>query len=364
MSWTLETGMPASSDRRRPMNRFIGHDQPEYAIGLNVAVQTIAGGVVELDTGRVVRRIELPTPSDGATILEACRDIAAELATSQRVHHIGLAVPEIVDRSGAIQSCASWDWRGVDVGSTLGSVSRRRWCSPTFGQQRSPRPMSARARGSSASSTSDRRRASVPSSCATASPGRAAAARRWCSASRPSRTSPDPTGRPAMLGHDRRGGTDFAAVARLGRGRQRPALGEEIGRVVNLIDPDAVIVGGPLGLDPATDANGSRRCVGGVVPAVVTGAGRAGTVAIGRRVGGRRGRRRRRCSRRSGRAGHRRSGSPVARQGLPEACERRVLGLHDVLGAGEDAGATSATNSAKARTRSALESVLLALRST
>jgi predicted NBD/HSP70 family sugar kinase len=27
-------------------------------------------------------------------------------------------------------------------------------------------------------------------------------------------------------------------------------LGEEMGRVVNLIDPDALIVGGPLGLDP------------------------------------------------------------------------------------------------------------------
>ena len=27
-------------------------------------------------------------------------------------------------------------------------------------------------------------------------------------------------------------------------------LGEEIGRVVNLIDPDAVVVGGALGLDP------------------------------------------------------------------------------------------------------------------
>jgi predicted NBD/HSP70 family sugar kinase len=28
------------------------------------------------------------------------------------------------------------------------------------------------------------------------------------------------------------------------------ALGEEMARVVNLIDPDAVIVGGPLGLEP------------------------------------------------------------------------------------------------------------------
>ena len=57
-------------------------------------------------------------------------------------------------------------------------------------------------------------------------------------------------------------------------------------RVVNLIDPDAVIVGGPLGLDPTYRRQWveAMRSLG-VVPAVVARAGRAGAAAVGCRAG-------------------------------------------------------------------------------
>lgn len=235
-------------DRRRTVARIGGHEVPEYAIGLNVAVQSIAGGVVELDSGRVVRRIEVPTPGDGNTILELCRDVAAELATSQRVHHIGLAVPEIVDRSGAIQSCASWDWRGVDVGSTLGTVA------PTLVQSDVRAAAFAEAHvgageglecfvyvliAAGISAVIVRHGVPWAGRCGAAlilgvPPVEDVAGAQFLAAISGTTTEETLTS-PAHA-------DEVAEAAR--------HLGEEMARVVNLIDPDAVIVGGPLGLDP------------------------------------------------------------------------------------------------------------------
>lgn len=236
-----------TTERRRAGGRLTGHEVPQYAIGLNVAVESIAGGVVELDTGRVVRRIEMPTPSEGATILEVCRDIATELATSQRVHHIGLAVPEIVDRGGAIQSCASWDWRGVDVASTLGSVA------PTLVQS----DVRAAAFAEAHVGAGDGLECFVYVLIAT---GISAVIVRhgvpWagrCGAALVLGVPPveDIAGAHALARISGTTAEDALAspgcAAEVAEAARR--LGEEMGRVVNLIDPDAVIVGGPLGLD-------------------------------------------------------------------------------------------------------------------
>lgn len=250
VSRTLDIeSMPPSQARARPGTRFVGHEPPEYAIGLNVAVQTIAGGVVELDTGKVVRRIEMPTPSDGATVLEVCRDMAAELATSQRVHHIGLAVPEIVDRSGAIQSCASWDWRGVDVSATLGTVA------PTLVQS----DVRAAAFAEAHVGAGEGLECFVYVLIAT---GISAVIVRhgvpWagrCGAALVLGVPPveDVAGAHALARLSGTTAQDALASPGCAAGVAAAAqhLGEEMARVVNLIDPDAVIVGGPLGLDPA-----------------------------------------------------------------------------------------------------------------
>jgi glucokinase len=246
---SLETEIESThGERRRSASRVVGHELPEYAIGINAGVLTVAGGVVELDTGRVVRRIEVATPSSEVTTLEICRDIAAELATSQRVHHIGIAVPEIVDRSGAIQSSASWDWRGLDVAGTLGSVA------PTLVQ-------------------SDVRAAAFAESHVGAGEGlecfvyvmiaagiSAVIVRHgvpWagrCGAALVLGVPPveDVAGAQALASLSGTTAEDALSSPDLSEAVADAAgtLGEEMARVVNLIDPDAVIVGGPLGLQP------------------------------------------------------------------------------------------------------------------
>jgi glucokinase len=249
-SRTLEVDSAATSpSRRRAGSRLIGHDPPDYAIGLNAAVLTITGGVVELDSGRVVRRIEVPTPSDTSTILDVCRDIAAELATSQRVHHIGLAVPEIVDRDGAIQSCANWDWRGVDVASFLGAVA------PTLVQSDVRAAAFAEAHvgageglecflyvmiDAGISAVIVRHGIPWAGRCGAALvlgvPPVEELAGSQALARLAGTTAEDALAAPACAD---------AVAAAAGR------LGAELARVVNLIDPDAVIVGGPLGLNPS-----------------------------------------------------------------------------------------------------------------
>jgi glucokinase len=235
-------------DRRRPASRLAGHEPPEYAIGLNVAVHSIAGGVVELDTGGVVRRIEVPTPTDGTTILEVCRDIASELATSQRVHHIGLAVPEIVDRNGAIQSCASWDWRGVDVESTLGSVA------PTLVQADVRAAAFAEAHVGAGHGLECFVYVLVAAGISAVIVRHGVPWAGRCGAALVLGVPPveDVAGAHALARLSATTAEDALTSDACAAGVAAAAtrLGEEMARVVNLIDPDALIVGGPLGLDP------------------------------------------------------------------------------------------------------------------
>ena len=248
-SRTLEFDAAANPDRRRPAGRFVNHESPEYAIGMNVAVQTIAGGVVELDTGRVVRRVEVPTPSKETTILEVCRDIAAELATSQRVHHIGLAVPEIVDREGAIQSCASWDWRGLDVASTLGTVA------PTLVQSDVRAAAFAEAHVGAGEGLECFVYVLIAAGISAVIVRHGVPWAGRCGAALVLGVPPveDVAGSSALA---KLSGTTAEETLTSPRYADELAgattrLGEEMARVVNLIDPDALIVGGPLGLDPS-----------------------------------------------------------------------------------------------------------------
>jgi glucokinase len=219
-----------------------------YAIGLNAAVSTIAGGVVELDTGRVVRRIEVPTPSDATTTLEVCRDIAAELASSQRVHHIGLAVPEIVDRAGAIQSCASWDWRGVDVAATLGAVA------PTLVQSDVRAAAFAEAHVGAGNGLECFVYVMIAAGISSVIVRHGVPWAGRCGAALVLGVPPveDVAGAQALADATGMSAEDAVASPAWADAVAAAAerLGAEMARVVNLIDPDAVIVGGPLGLNP------------------------------------------------------------------------------------------------------------------
>ena len=247
-SRTLEVDT-SHADRRRSAHRFAGHEPPEYAIGLSAAVLAIAGGVVELDTGRVVRRIEVPTPSDEMTILEVCLDIAAELASSQRIHHIGIAVPEIVDREGAIQSCATWDWLGVDVAARLASVA------PTLVQSDVRAAAFAEAHVGAGDGLECFVYVMIAAGISSVIVRHGIPWAGRCGAALVLGVPPveEVSGAQALAqvsgrtAEEALTAPDCAAAVSEAAGH----LGREIARVVNLIDPDAVIVGGPLGLNPS-----------------------------------------------------------------------------------------------------------------
>jgi glucokinase len=235
------------SDRRGAGNRVFGHGPPEYAIGLNVAVLATVGGVVELDTGRVVRRIEVPTPSDATSTLEICQDIAGELASSQRVHHIGVAVPEIVDRSGTIQSCASWDWRQVDVASALGAVA------PTLVQSDVRAAAFAESHLGAGAGLECFAYVMIAAGISSVIVRHGVPWAGRCGAAMVVGVPPveEVAGSLALArlsGTTAEDALNSAACADSVRAAAGQ-LGEEMARVVNLIDPDAVVVGGPLGLN-------------------------------------------------------------------------------------------------------------------
>lgn len=89
-----------------------------HAIGIDVGGTKIAGGLVELESGRILYRTEEPTlPSrGGAQALECTLAMAENLAAQARadgreVSAMGLGICEIVDNRGILRSASLLDWR-------------------------------------------------------------------------------------------------------------------------------------------------------------------------------------------------------------------------------------------------------------
>jgi len=96
--------------------------QAPYAIGLDVGGTKIAGGVVAIDTGQVLARRRIPTHAGrgGEAVLAAAIALAEGLrADADRlgvgVNAIGVGVPELVNLAGAITSGHAIAWRGMPV---------------------------------------------------------------------------------------------------------------------------------------------------------------------------------------------------------------------------------------------------------
>jgi glucokinase len=94
----------------------------DYAIGLDVGGTKIAGGVVALDSGQVLARRTIPTRAgrggeavlaDALTLAESLRADAGRLAVD--VRGTGVGVPELVDLDGNITSGHAIAWRGAPV---------------------------------------------------------------------------------------------------------------------------------------------------------------------------------------------------------------------------------------------------------
>jgi glucokinase len=94
----------------------------DHAIGLDVGGTKIAGGVVALDSGQVLARRAIPTRAErgGAAVLADALALAEALQTDAArldvgVRGIGVGVPELVDLAGNITSGHAIAWRGAPV---------------------------------------------------------------------------------------------------------------------------------------------------------------------------------------------------------------------------------------------------------
>jgi glucokinase len=99
-----------------------GQRTTDYAIGLDVGGTKIAGGVVALDTAQVLARRAIPTCADrgGEAVLADALALAEALCADAGrlgvdIRGIGVGVPELVDLAGHITSGHAIDWRGAPV---------------------------------------------------------------------------------------------------------------------------------------------------------------------------------------------------------------------------------------------------------
>ena len=85
-------------------------------VGIDVGGSKIAAGVVDVQTGDVLeeRRTATPVASGGEAVLEACVGLARELAP-EGATAVGIGLCEFVDRSGVPTSGVTVDWRALDV---------------------------------------------------------------------------------------------------------------------------------------------------------------------------------------------------------------------------------------------------------
>ena len=92
------------------------------AVGIDVGGTKIAAGLVELETGAVMRRVRQPTRPErgGAAVLADCAAMAAELGAGDVP--VGIGICELVDLDGRVASAETVDWRGLDVVAAFGAA--------------------------------------------------------------------------------------------------------------------------------------------------------------------------------------------------------------------------------------------------
>jgi glucokinase len=95
------------------------------AVGIDAGGTKLAAALVDTGAGTVIARRRAPTrPARGdAAVLADCVALTRAVAGASRPVAVGLAVPELVDRSGAIRSHSNWDWRGWNLGESFAEIA-------------------------------------------------------------------------------------------------------------------------------------------------------------------------------------------------------------------------------------------------
>lgn len=228
-------------------------------LGIDVGATKIAAALVDPTHGTVLSEETIPTPlvAEPAEVLEACVALAERLTSSGRVSAVGIGLCELVSPAGEIRSAVSLDWRYLDVKGAFapfGPVtieSDVRAAALAEAQHGAGRDLGSFLyvnAGSGVSSClvldgvpySGAHGAAILIGCAPLNAEEAAG------------------GRGIAQQYGAPSAKDVAAAADSGDRRAvevleagGSALGAAIGFAVNIIDPDAVVLGGALALNAA-----------------------------------------------------------------------------------------------------------------
>jgi glucokinase len=91
-------------------------------VGVDVGGTKTALALVAFPTARIVRRLEIPTPAgeaSGAPFLEEVSAAIRRLVADAHCDAIGLGICELVDRDGAVDSAHRVHWQGLPVRERL-----------------------------------------------------------------------------------------------------------------------------------------------------------------------------------------------------------------------------------------------------
>lgn len=256
------------------------HAPSRLAVGVDVGGTKVAAGLVELDRGTLLARRTIATRAErgAAALLDDVVALVDELcgqaeARERGVVGVGVGVAELVDREGNITTAHTIPWRGVDVRERLG-----RWA-PAMVEADVRAHALAEARYGAGRDLGQWVYITVGtgiSSCLVLDgrPYPGANGNALVLASSPITTTCTACGTllqpvleefaagPALVArYNRRQGAAFErgeqvlaamndgdAVARQIVGSAGEALGVAVGWLVNVLDPEAVVVGGGLGL--------------------------------------------------------------------------------------------------------------------
>lgn len=110
-----------------------GATRTQVAVGLDIGATKIAGGVVEFPAARILAQRTVPTaPWRGAQdVLDDCLALAREMVAlapslspvGQAVAGVCMGVPENIDLEGRVTSTNTLAWRGVPVQEMLGRIA-------------------------------------------------------------------------------------------------------------------------------------------------------------------------------------------------------------------------------------------------
>jgi glucokinase len=96
-------------------------------LGIDVGGTKIAAGVIDPATGAILVRETIATEAarGGMAILDDTIDLARRLigAVKLRVDRIGVGVPQLVDNAGRIRSAYNFDWTGLPVRERLSTLA-------------------------------------------------------------------------------------------------------------------------------------------------------------------------------------------------------------------------------------------------